>query len=186
MSPQEYVDIGWVSRPRGLRGQVWVTPYSDDPERLVSLRSFRIRVADGWRGLRLEEGRLVGNRLSLLFEGMNNRTVAEGICGRALQIHRRDLPSLAEDEVFLADLIGLEARLPDGRVVGRVEEILELPAGPVLEIRSHGQEALVPFQRRFVPRLELGEGWLELDLPEGLVPEEMLAQARSAEPGGGN
>ncbi|MFA7329997.1 MAG: ribosome maturation factor RimM [Candidatus Delongbacteria bacterium] len=172
---QEYVDIGWVSRPRGLRGQVWVTPYSDDPERLLQLREFRIRAAEGWRTLRLEEGRLLGNRLSLLFEGVHSRTLAEALCARALQMPRRDLPPLAEDEVFLVDLIGLEARLTDGRVVGRVEEVLELPAGPMLEIHARGLEALVPFQRRFVPRLDVQAGWLELEVPDGLLPEEMLA-----------
>ncbi len=169
------MDIGWISRPRGLRGQVWVTPYSDEPERLVELREFRIRSADGWRSLRLEEGRVLGNRLSMLFEGVSTRTAAEALCGQVIQIHRRDLPPLEDDEVFLADLIGLEARLADGRVVGTVTEILELPAGPLLEIRGRGQEALVPFQRRFVPRLELKEGWLELDVPDGLLPDDMLA-----------
>jgi 16S rRNA processing protein RimM len=177
---QDHVDIGWVSRPRGLRGQVWATAYSDDPERLLSLREFRVGRDGTWRELRLVEGRLLGNRLSLLFEGVTDRTAAEALCGRTLQIRRRDLPALDENEVFLADLYGLEVRLPDGRVVGRVADVLELPAGPVLEVRGPGGEGLVPFQRRFVPRLELAAGWLEVDVPEGLLPEEMV---RPVKPG---
>ena len=171
---QDHVDIGWVSRPRGLRGQVWATAYSDDPERLLSLREFRVGKDGSWRDLRLVEGRLLGNRLSLLFEGVADRTAAEALCGRTLQIRRRDLPALEEDEVFLVDLYGLEVRLPDGRAVGTVADVLELPAGPVLEIRGPGGEGLVPFQRRFVPRLELASGWLVVDVPEGLLPEAMV------------
>lgn len=168
------MDIGWVSRPRGLRGEVWVTAFSDQPERLLELKDFRLQGPLGTRILRLAGGRCQDGRLSLLFEGIQDRTQAESLCGATLQMHRRDLPPLEEGEVFLTDLIGLEARLVDGRVVGRVEGILELPAGPILEIRARGQEALVPFHRRFVPRLELQEGWLELDTPEGLIPEGML------------
>jgi len=171
---RDHVDIGWVSRPRGLRGEVWVAAYSDDPERLLSLREFRVGRDGTWRSLRLLEGRLLGDRLSMLFEGVTDRTTAEALCGRTLQIRRADLPPLEEDEVFLVDLLGLEVRLPDGRAVGKVTEVLELPAGPVLEIRGPGGEGLVPFQRRFVPRLELAAGWLEVDLPEGLLPEEMV------------
>jgi 16S rRNA processing protein RimM len=170
---QDHVDIGWVSRPRGLRGEVWVTAYSDDPERLLSLREFRAGRDGTWRSLRLLEGRLLGDRLSMLFEGVTDRTTAEALCGRTLQIRRVDLPPLEEDEVFLCDLYGLEVRLPDGRVVGKVEDVLDLPAGPVLEVRGPGGEGLVPFQRRFVPRLELAAGWLEVDVPEGLLPEAM-------------
>jgi 16S rRNA processing protein RimM len=178
---QDHVDIGWVSRPRGLRGDVWLAAFSDDPERLLTLKEFRLLTKDGPRLLRLAGGQCLGGRLSLLFEGIADRTAAETICGHMLQIHRRDLPPLAEDEVFLADLIGLEARLPGGAVVGRVESVLELPAGPVLEIRAGGREALVPFHRRFVPRLELSQGWMELDVPEGLIPEEMLGSGAAGE-----
>lgn len=168
------MDIGWVSRPRGLRGELWVTPFSDDPERLLELREFRVVLKAGPRPLRLAEGRRLGGRLAMRFEGIEDRAAAEAVCGSALQIHHRDLPPLGPDEVFLADLIGLEARMTDGRPVGRVEGVLELPAGPVLEIRAGGHEALVPFQRRFVPRLELAEGWLALEPPEGLIPPAML------------
>jgi 16S rRNA processing protein RimM len=171
---QEFVDIGWVSRPRGLRGEVWVTAYSDQPERLLELRDFRLHSPRETRLLRKLGGHCSAGRLSLLFEGIADRTQAESLCGATLQIHRRDLPPLAEDEVFLADLMGLEARLADGRVVGRVEGVMELPAGPVLEIRARGLEALVPFHRRFVPRLDMAAAWLELDVPEGMIPEGML------------
>lgn len=171
---RDFVDIGWVSRPRGLRGEVWVAPYSDEPERLLALREFRLMLPDAPRMLQLAGGSCQNGRLAMLFEGIPDRTAAEALCGRALQIHQRDMPALAEDEVFLADLIGLEARLPDGRAVGRVSNVLEMPAGPLLEISARGQEALVPFTRRFVPRLELAAGWLELTVPEGLIPDGMV------------
>lgn len=169
------MDIGWVARPRGLRGEVWVMAYSDQPERLLGLRDYRLQGPHGARALRLASGRCQGGRLSMLFEGVVDRTQAEGLCGATLQMHRRDLPPLEEDEVFLADLMGLEARLADGRVVGRVEGVLELPAGPILEIRARGSEALVPFHRRFVPKLDVAAGWLELEVPEGMIPDGMLA-----------
>jgi 16S rRNA processing protein RimM len=171
---RDFVDIGRVSRPRGLRGEVWVTPWSDDPERLLGISRFRLLLPAGPRELRLAGGQWLNGRLALLFEGVADRDAAQALCGGELQIRAEDLPPLAEDEVFLADLVGLEARLADGRVVGRVRHVLEMPAGPLLEIAGGGREALVPFARRFVPRLELAEGWLELSVPEGLLPEGMV------------
>lgn len=180
---REWIEIGLIARPRGLKGDVWVNPISDDPARLLKLGSFRIEL-DGVRSeLKLAGGRLQNGRLEMRFEGHESREAAEELQGRYLFIHKSQLPRLEEGEVFLADLPGLEVRLADGLVLGRVHDTPEYPSGIMLDVRLGRWEVLIPFNRHFVPELELEQGWLQVQLLEGLVPEGMLAEARAASKG---
>jgi 16S rRNA processing protein RimM len=168
---RDFVDILRLGRAHGLQGEIWADAFSDDPERLLELGSFWLEEADSRRELRLAQGRLQAGRLLLRFEGVAGREQAAALTGRVLQLRRRDLPPLAEDEVFLADLMGLEAVLEDGRRLGIVRDVLELPAGPVLEISDGVHEGLVPFRREFVPEVDLNAGRVVIRPLEGLLPE---------------
>lgn len=170
---REFVDIARIGRARGLRGEVWADPFSDDPERLLELGAFWLEEAGVRRELKLAEGRLQGARLVLRFEGFEGRDQVERLNGRVLQIRRRDLPALEEGEVFLGDLVGLEAVLEDGTPLGRVTDVLDLPAGPTLEITNGRLEGLVPFRREFVPGLDLEAGRVVIRPLEGLLPDGM-------------
>ena len=110
----------------------------------------------------------------MLFEGVADRNAAEALRGTLLHVDARTLPALEdEDEYYDSQLVGLVARLTDGAVVGTVQEVLHLPHGDVLAVaRGEQGEALVPFVRAIVPRVDLAAGELVLDPPPGLLDLE--------------
>ena len=64
------------------------------------------------------------------FAGVTSRPVAaEPFKGATVLVHREDLPPPAEGEWFQGDLVGLEARTPEGAPLGRVTEVWN--TGPV-------------------------------------------------------
>ncbi len=171
---QEYVEIGRILRPRGLKGDLWIEPFSDDPQRLLEIRRFFLESSEGRRELRLKSGSFSKGLLALRFEDVDDRDAAEALLGRCVSIHRDDLPELGKREYFLADLLGLEARLEDGRLVGTVEDLLEQPAAHVFVIRRGEFEALVPSVAEFVLRVDLKRGLVVIRPIEGMLPEGML------------
>jgi 16S rRNA processing protein RimM len=65
-------------------------------------------------------------------------------------------------EYYFADLVGLEAVNREGDALGRIAEILELPAHPVLVL--HGdRERLVPLVQERLVKVDLDAGRLTLD-----------------------
>jgi 16S rRNA processing protein RimM len=101
------------------------------------------------------------------FQGVTSRTAAEGLKGTQLFIARDALPPAKEEEFYHADLIGLEARDSEGRVLGKVTAIHNFGAGDVIDItRDDGDNVLLAFTRETVPVIAIKEGHIIVAVPE--------------------
>src|SRR5262245_41031211 len=110
----ERLRIGHVARPHGVRGELRVQ--LDDPTSTTLLEVDRV-----WLGE--EEYAVAGARLAtgavlLTVAGIADRDAAGTLRGRSVEVLRSAVP-LAEDEYFVADLIGCEVVDEAGRVLGR-------------------------------------------------------------------
>lgn len=91
--------------------------------------------------------------------------------GALLHVDRDALPETEdEDDFYVEDLIGLEARLEDGTAIGVVRAVPNYGAGDIVEIESAAGPVLVPFTKDAVPVVDLDAGTLILVLPEDEPP----------------
>jgi 16S rRNA processing protein RimM len=168
--------LGVVGRPHGVRGHVHVHSYTAAPEDLAAYGV----LADG-RGRRFSLRWVAGGvaELSELGAGdvarrIADRGEAERLTNTQLFVDRADLPPPAEDEFYLADLIGLAAVAADGAALGQVTALHDYGAGASLEIAG-AAPVLVPFTRACVPEVDLSARRVVVRLPEELVVEGMEA-----------
>lgn len=159
--------VATIGRAHGLRGEVAVEVRTDAPdERFVVGASF---VTSPDRGaLVIARVRSQAQRWFLTFEGVADRTAAEGLRGVELLVDA-DV-SDEEDAWYPHELVGLRAELADGTVVGEVTGLEHLPAQDALAVRqSVGGTVLVPFVRAIVPVVDVAGGRVVLDPPGGLL-----------------
>jgi 16S rRNA processing protein RimM len=170
----DYLVVGTVRKPHGIRGELLVTIETDEPRRVF--RAGRELVVGDAAG-RPTDGRLTVERSrpfkdAMLVKpvGQEGRTeLVESLRGATLLIPREEAAPLAEGEVFFHDLPGMRV-VADGEVVGTIDHLLDLPAGLLLSIRREaGGELLVPFVREMIRRIDAAERVLELDAPPGLL-----------------
>ncbi len=161
--------LGVVGRPHGVRGQVRVVSYTADPCSLAgygplsdcSGRRFTLR----WRSDSIAEiAEIVGGKPVPVAD----RNAAERLTNTRLYIERDRLPAPAEDEFYLADLVGL-AVVDDGSAeIGRVAAVHDYGAGASLEIVRgvSGPPVLLPFTRACVPEIDVASGRLVAIMPD--------------------
>lgn len=155
MSEPSRLEVGRIGRAHGLRGEVSVTLSSDRLERLAV---GSVLFAEG-RPLVVTATRPHSGRWLVCFEGVDDRTAAEGLLGVVLT--GEALPTEA-DELWVHVLIGAAVRDASGRDLGHV---LSVEANPASDLLVLDGDVLVPIT--FV--VDQGPGFVVIDPPEGLL-----------------
>jgi len=157
--------VGKVSGAFGVRGEMRIAAYTDDPAALLAYGA--LKRADGSPGLTLTGGRPVKGALIARAAGIESRDEAAALRGLSLYVERAILPDPDEDEFYLADLIGLAAVSPDGEALGAVKSVQNFGAGDLLEIEpaDGGLSWWTPFTKAAVPEVRLDEGVVVIASP---------------------
>ena len=157
--------VGRVAGSFGVKGEVRLTTYTEDP---MALARYRVLLReDGAPALTVETARQAKDTLIVRAAGITDTDQADALRGLRLHVRRDALPEPEEDEFYLADLIGLSAQLADGAPFGTVKAVHDFGAGDILEIDPGGGKAtmLIPFTREAVPEVRIGEGRLVVAPP---------------------
>jgi len=157
--------VGQIGGAFGVRGEVKVTAYTAEP---MALTSYGVLLrADGTPGLTLTSARPDKKGVVGRAKEIATKEEADALRGLKLYVARNTLPEPEEDEFYLTDLIGLEARDLDDRVVGKVKSVQNFGASDMLEIAPSegGQTWYLPFTREAAPELHIDDGWLRIVRP---------------------
>jgi 16S rRNA processing protein RimM len=156
--PDPLILVAQVAGAFGVRGEIRVTAHTADPMSLVDYSPLLDET--GRPVLTLAAGRSTGGAFIGRAAEVVTREDAQALRGLKLYIERAALPAPDEDEYYLADLIGLEARTPAGEALGRVKSVANFGAGDLLEIApADGSPAWwAPFTREAVPDVDIPGG----------------------------
>lgn len=147
----ERLQVGVITKPHGLKGEVNLFPTTDDPGRFDALERVLTADAEDAPELRIESVKYFKGRPILKFEGIDRIEDAEPLRGTALYVRRSDAIPLAEGEYFVGDLVGLDVFLEDGTKLGVLKDILETGANGVYVISVPGKpDVLLPAVEEFI------------------------------------
>jgi 16S rRNA processing protein RimM len=173
MSPSSRrILLGQIGAAHGIKGEVRIATHTAEPENIAGYGP----LATNRPGLTvtITKVRRQKNVVIATLEGVSDRDTAERLNGVELYVDRDRLPEPDdEDDFYHADLIGLEARIDNGTVIGTVAAIHNHGAGDIIEVRDEqsGDSFLYPFTKAVVPEIKLADGYLTivvpLDAPEG-------------------
>jgi 16S rRNA processing protein RimM len=156
--------LGVIAGAHGLDGAVLIRSYTADP---ASIGSYgKLQDAEGKRTFKLKVRRVTAKGVIVRLDGIADRTQAEGLRGIELYVERAALPEPDEDEVYVADLIGLRVEGKDGTQLGTVSRMDNYGAGEVMEVTLvSGGALLLPFTRAAVPVVDIAGGRVVVDPP---------------------
>lgn len=165
----EYLIIGRILAPRGLRGEVKVEILTDFPDRFALLDT--VYLGEEHTPYTLEQVRRQKQLVLLKFAGLDTREAVEELRGLYVQIPIAQAMPLGPGEYYEHQILGLEVWTEQGRFLGRISEILVTGSNDVYVVSDGGKELLLPALRDVVREVDLGQGRMLVRLLEGL--EEM-------------
>lgn len=164
----EKVCVGAIAGAFGVRGEVRLKSFTAIPEDIAKYAP--LETEDGARSFSVKITRQINNGLAARLSGISNKEEADAMRGTQLYVPRERLPSLPDDEFYHADLMGLEVTDTGGTHLGKVMAVINNGADDLLELRAPGQKqtVLLPFTKAVVPTVDLAQGRIVADPPEGL------------------
>ena len=138
-----------------MRGALKVEPWCDSPEQLCSLETLYYKKRDEYMPLTVRTASIHKNHVLIHFDGIDSIDEAMPLKNRVLFVDRDDLP-LADDRVFIADIIGLDVfDERDGSRLGRLKSVDESPANDLFVVETpDGHEVLVPAVDEFIGHID--------------------------------
>jgi 16S rRNA processing protein RimM len=191
-----WVWLARIRRPQGRKGEVFAEILTDFPERFAERRRLWllsdiprseakgspsvVTVRQGQSALpsprefQLKNHWLHKGGVVLHFDGVDSISDAEALTGQIVAIPREERAHLAEDEIYIGDLIGCVlvdvARAEWPVEVGEIEDVArDMGPVPLLMVRGASEEILIPFAKSYLRKVDLDARCVEMALPEGLV-----------------
>ncbi len=166
--PADRVEVGFVARAHGIRGEICAVPHDAASTTLGEVAAVWIR----GRRYEIAEARDTQKGFLLALAGVDDRDAADALRGAAVEVAREDL-ALADGEILLADLVGCAVRKADGTPWGAVTG-LDLGPQVRLVIRDGDREREVPLVDALVTNIDLEARVVTVELPEDW-PEEKVS-----------
>jgi 16S rRNA processing protein RimM len=169
----EYLVVGTVRKPHGVQGELQVALDTDRPAQVFRPgRSLALGDASGrpsGRTVTVSRTRPFKEGLLVLLAESTDRNAADTLRGATFLIPLEESAPAGDDEVPVHRLVGSTVLVGDERI-GTVREILDTAGAELLVIgRPNAPDALVPFVKEMVVRIDAERQEVVIDPPEGLL-----------------
>nr|WP_253197717.1 ribosome maturation factor RimM [Clostridium algidicarnis] len=136
---EDYLSVGQISKPHGIKGEVKVIPLTDDIKRFRKLKKVYI---DGnekvivWCKMQID-------RVILKIEGIDTMEGAESLRNKYIQVKREEAVRLPKDSYFIADLLSCTVYDTSENKIGKVYDVIKTGSNDVYWIKDE-KEILIP------------------------------------------
>lgn len=166
---REFLETGKIVNIHGLKGEVKIMPWSDDPQFVCEFDT--LYCGKDKMPLDVESARVHKNMALVKFSGIDTPEKANTLRNSIVYIDRDDV-ELEEGTYFIADLIGLTVRDVDsGREYGVVKDIFQTGANDVYEIEKDGRKYYIPAIPDVIISTDIQGGEIAIRPLEGLFDE---------------
>jgi 16S rRNA processing protein RimM len=167
MASKDWLELGRVGSPYGIKGWVHVQSFADPPQRLLKIREWNLclGVAEPL-AMKVVEGRTHGSGIVARLDGIEDRNQAARLQGARIEVARSALPKLRRRQFYQADLVGLPVSNQAGAQLGTIDYFAQTPGGDVMVVKgAGGQEHWVPATPEHLAKVDLEAGYVLVDWP---------------------
>ena len=159
----QFIKAGEIVTTHGVRGEVKVLCWLDDPEMLCDFDRCRI----GGKEYKMEQVRVQKTCNLVKFSGIDTMEAAQLMRGKIIELYREDI----DDEIIFADeLIGVEVYAQD-HCIGKITDVLDYPGNSVYVVKGE-HEYMIPAVSAFIIGTDMAANRMDVQLIEGMRSDE--------------
>jgi 16S rRNA processing protein RimM len=161
----EYITIGQILAPWGVRGKVRVSVTTDFPQRF----SPGEKVYVNHQPMTIDSAQWHKGRVIIKLSGTDSATAAQKLRGQAIEIPHSQLKALPEGEYYFFQIIGLKVWTTGGELLGVITEIHTSRGNDTYLVKGDRGEILIPAIEDVVKSIDLGKRRMVIEPMEGLL-----------------
>lgn len=167
---EDLLRVGVISSTHGIAGEVKVFPTTDDVKRFKKLKRVILVNKNQQIELDVSSAKFFKNMVILKFDQFNNIDDVQKFRGAELYVTRDNAVSLAKDEYFICDLIGMQVVSDEGVTIGTLTDVMQTGANDVYVVEnSDKKEILFPAIKECILKTDVDNKTMTVHVMEGLL-----------------
>lgn len=164
--------IGKIVNVVGLKGEVKVYSYAEEPDRFERLEKIFLGTEEKNTEYAVTKVRYKGDMVILTLDGVTDRNAAEALKGLMVLMDEADLEELPEGVYYIKDLIGMKVVSDSGVELGTLKDINTNTAQRVYEVARPGKpDILIPGVDEFILDTDMDNRVVTVKVIEGLYED---------------
>jgi len=165
----EYVRIGEIVNTFGIHGELKIRSFSDfDDVRYAAGNTIYLKREDEYIARVIGSYRKHKGMVLVSFTNQTNINDVLHYVGCTVYISKDEREELEIGQYYYDELVGMDIIIDD-ECVGRVIEVMDMPASPVLRIQTGRKTVMIPFVEAFILDVNIEENRIKISPIEGLV-----------------
>lgn len=168
MLNSDYFSIGYVSKTRGLKGELQIYLEIENPQDYKNMESLFLEINQKPVPFFIDKLLLQKNIMYVYLEGIDHIDKANSYVGKGAYVLTKNKPKNTNDNSHKS-LIGFTVVDEQLGELGQINSIQELPSQLIANMVYQNKEVLFPLNDQFVTSINKKNKIINVDLPDGLI-----------------
>ncbi len=165
---ESLLEVGQIVNSYGIKGFLKVVPLVDNNNQFKEFKRLYVQEKNTYKELKIEEIKFSKNLVLLKVEGIDTIEIATKFKNLYLFAKREDI-KLEKGAHFIVDLIGLEVYTEEGKLLGKLKEVLQPGANDVYVVKNEkNEQILIPVIPDVIKNIDIENKKIIVKLLNGL------------------
>lgn len=169
MTKEETFNLGYISKTRGLNGEIVAFLDVDYPEEYSELELMFIEIDQTLVPFFIEDIKITNSGFAnFKFEDIDTDEEAKELVKCGIYLPNELLADLADDQFYYHEIVGYQLIDNISKQTAIIKQVVEYPNNKLLEVNYNNEDILIPFHDDFIVSINKENKQLIMNIPEGL------------------
>lgn len=168
MLNKDYFSIGYISKTKGLKGELQIYLEVENPQDYKNMESLFLEINQKPVPFFISKLLLQKNIMYVYLEDIDHIDKAKGLVGKTAYVLEKNKPANTNEDSHKI-LIGFQVIDEKQGELGVINAIQELPSQLIANMLFQNKDVLFPLNDQFVTSIDKKNKIIHVDLPDGLI-----------------